>query len=130
MLASWIQQASFAPPQVTVAVNRSRWINEWLVPGSAVTLNQAIRGDSVLLRHFGKGFEPGADAFQGLECVVGSTGLPMLKAAMCSLEGHIAGRLEAGDHDLHLVTLTSATAHRDPAEFDPWIHIRKNGLGY
>ncbi len=30
MLASWVQQASFEPPQVTVAVNKKRYINEWL----------------------------------------------------------------------------------------------------
>ena len=130
MLASWVQQASFSPPQVTLAVNKARWINEYLVPGTKVTLNQATKGDSVLLRHFGKGFEPGANAFEGLECITGSTGLPLLTAAMCSLEGHIEAKLSAGDHDIHLITLTNATAHRDPAEFEPWVHIRKNGLGY
>lgn len=130
MLASWVQQASFAPPQVTLAVNKARWINEYLVPGSKVTLNQAFKGDTVLLRHFGKGFEPGADAFQGLDLITGSNGLPLLQAAMCSLEGIVESRLPAGDHDIHLITLTSATAHRDPSEFDPWVHIRKNGLSY
>lgn len=130
MLASWVQQALFAPPQVTVAVNKSRWINEFLVPGTKVTLNQVVKSDSVLLRQFGKGFEPGADAFQGMEVLTGSTGLPLLRAAMCSLEGCVESKLPAGDHDIHLITISSATAHRDPSEFDPWVHIRKNGLNY
>ena len=63
LLASWIQQASFEPPQVTVAVNKSRYLNDWLATGSAVTLNQVRKGDSVLFKHFGKGFEPDVDAF-------------------------------------------------------------------
>jgi flavin reductase (DIM6/NTAB) family NADH-FMN oxidoreductase RutF len=130
MLASWVQQASFSPPQVTVAVNKVRWINEWLRIGTPVTLNQAPRGDSMLLKHFGKGFEPGADAFTGLEWAPGPSGLPLLKGAMCSVEGRIEARLSAGDHDILLVTLTAAMAHRDPADFDPWVHVRKNGFGY
>src|SRR3954470_14756244 len=30
MLASWVQQASFSPPMVTVALNRKRYLNDWL----------------------------------------------------------------------------------------------------
>ncbi|MFM7038370.1 MAG: flavin reductase family protein [Planctomycetaceae bacterium] len=130
MLASWVQQASFAPPQVTVAVNKVRWINEWLQPGVSVTLNQAPKGDSLLLKHFGRGFEPGVDAFAGLDCVPGTCGLPLLRGSMCSMEGRVESRLAAGDHDILLITLTAAMAHRDPAELDPWVHIRKNGFGY
>jgi len=58
LLASWIQQASFEPPQVTVAVNKARYLNDWLKPGSPVTLNQLRQKDPALFRHFGKGFEP------------------------------------------------------------------------
>ena len=39
MLASWVQQASFEPPQVTVAVNKSRYLNDWLKPESPVPKN-------------------------------------------------------------------------------------------
>ncbi|MFM8477633.1 MAG: flavin reductase family protein [Planctomycetaceae bacterium] len=130
MLASWVQQASFAPPQVTVAVNKVRWISEYLHLGAPVTLNQAPKGDSLLLKHFGKGFEPGADAFFGLDWIPGTTGLPLLKGGMCSMEGRVESRLSAGDHDILLITLTAAMAHRDPADFDPWVHVRKNGFGY
>jgi flavin reductase (DIM6/NTAB) family NADH-FMN oxidoreductase RutF len=130
LLASFIQQASFDPPQVTVAVNKSRYFNDWLKIGSPVTLNQVQKGDNILLRHFGKGFEPGADAFDGLECTPGTSGLPLLKQAMTCMEGCVAGRMEAGDHVVYLVTLTNAVANRDASEFDPWVHIRKNGFSY
>ncbi len=58
LLASWIQQASFEPPQVTIAVNKSRYLNEWLSNGCSVTINQVAKGEGVLFKHFGKGFEP------------------------------------------------------------------------
>jgi hypothetical protein len=38
--------------------------------------------------------------------------------------------MEAGDHVVYLVTLTNAVANRDASEFDPWVHIRKNGFSY
>ncbi|MFN9718887.1 MAG: flavin reductase family protein [Planctomycetota bacterium] len=130
LLASWIQQASFDPPQITVAVNKSRYLLEWLKTGSLVTLNQVQKGDSILFRHFGKGFDPDAPAFDGMETMRGTTGLPLLKAAMTSMEGTVTGFMDAGDHRVFLVTLTAATAHRDPAEFDPFVHVRKNGFSY
>ena len=34
MLSSWVMQAGFEPPMVTVAVNRSRYIGEWLDAGT------------------------------------------------------------------------------------------------
>ena len=130
MLASWVQQASFDPPQATVAVNKSRYLNEWLQEGSLVTLNQVAEKDGTLFKHFGKGFEPDVDAFDGVETADGENGLPLLKAALGSLEGTIASSMEAGDHIIYLVTITAATAHQDLNEVKPFVHIRKNGLNY
>ena len=130
LLASWIQQASFEPPQITIAVNKSRYLIDWLKPGAPVSINQIQKGDNSLFRQFSKGFDPDADAFTGMELIEGLTGLPLLKAAMASMEGVISGQMEAGDHVIFLVTLTNAVAHRDVSEFDPFVHVRKNGFGY
>ena len=130
LLASWIQQASFEPPQVTVAVNKSRYLNEWLSDGCPVTINQVANGDGVLFKHFGKGFEPDADAFAGVETVDGNNGLPLLKAAMASMEGSISSQMDAGDHIIYLVAINDATAHQDASDFDPFVHVRKNGFSY
>lgn len=130
LLASWVQQASFDPPQVTVAVNKSRYLTEWLNVGSPVTINQVSKGDGVLFKHFGKGFEPDVDAFDGVETVEGTNSLPLLTAAMASLEGTVVSQMEAGDHIIYLVDVTSATAHQDAALFDPFVHVRKNGFNY
>jgi flavin reductase (DIM6/NTAB) family NADH-FMN oxidoreductase RutF len=50
LLASWLQQASFEPPQVTVAVNKSRYLNDWLKLDSPVSINQVPRNDPGLLK--------------------------------------------------------------------------------
>jgi len=130
LLASWIQQASFEPPQVTVAVNKARYLNEWLKTGSAVTLNQVRQKDPALFRHFGKGFEPDVDAFDGVDSSDAACGLPQLSDAMMTLEGRVEASMESGDHVIYLVTITAGTAHQEVDAFEPFVHIRKNGFNY
>ena len=130
MLASWVQQASFEPPQVTVAVNKTRFLNEWLTAGAPITLNQVRKKDPALFRHFGKGFEPDVDAFDGIQSEDSDCGLPQLPDAMATLEGQVVSQMEAGDHVIYLITVTSGKAHEDPAAFDPFVHVRKNGFSY
>ena len=130
MLASWVQQASFEPPQVTVAVNKARYLNEWLQADSPVTINQVRQKDPVLFRHFGKGFEPDEDAFDGVDSVASECGLPQLPDAMVTLEGQVTSKMDAGDHIIYLVTIVSGQAHQNPDEFSPFVHIRKNGFSY
>ena len=130
LLTSWVQQASFEPPQVTIAVNKSRYLIDWLKDGSPVTLNQVPKGDSVLFRHFGKGFDPHADAFDGIDLVPANNGMVALSSALSTMEGTVCGQMDAGDHRILLVTITNAIVHRDPTQFEPFVHVRKNGFSY
>jgi len=130
LLASWVQQASFEPPQVTIAVNKSRYLNDWITVGSPVTINQLRQKDPALFRHFGRGFEPDVDAFEGVAAESAACGLPQLPDSMATLEGRIESKMKAGDHNIYLVTLTGGTAHQAPDEFSPFVHIRRNGFSY
>src|SRR3954462_11712496 len=67
MLASWVQQCSFDPPQVSVAVQRDRFVHDLLDDGAAFAVNVLAAGQTDLLKHFGKGFGPDEPAFVGLE---------------------------------------------------------------
>ena len=78
MLASWVMQAGFDPPMITVAVNRKRYVCDWLTEGQPFVLNVVAEGQGHLLKHFGKGFEPGQPAFAGLETRAGDNGVPAL----------------------------------------------------
>src|SRR5688572_20884530 len=66
MLASWVQQASFEPPMLTVAVNRQRYLHEWLERTPFLGLSLLGSSQKKLLGHFARGFEPGQPAFDGL----------------------------------------------------------------
>jgi flavin reductase (DIM6/NTAB) family NADH-FMN oxidoreductase RutF len=130
MLASWVQQASFEPPTLTVAVNRKRYINDWLKPQSAVALSLLGETQKQLLGHFARGFEPGAPAFEGIDVVRTPAGCPALATALGWLEGRVTAHLDAGDHLVYSIGLTAAGSSDALESERPWVHVRKNGFNY
>ena len=130
MLASWVQQASFEQPMLSVAVNRKRYLNDWLAAVPRMALNLLAESQSRFLKHFGRGFEPDEPAFEGLSITRSQAGLPVLTDALGYLEGFVASVAEAGDHRLYLVEITSAAAHDGLEQGKPMVHIRKNGFKY
>ena len=56
MLASWVQQCSFDPPQVSVCIRRDREIVPLLGDGTAFTLNILEASQTDMIVHFGRGF--------------------------------------------------------------------------
>src|SRR5579871_2282822 len=100
MLASWVQQCSFDPPQVSIAVKPDRPVNALLTDGAAFALNVLGEGQTDLLKHFGRGFAPGEPAFEGVALERADGGTPILTAALAHLECQVVGRSPAGDHDL------------------------------
>lgn len=130
MLASWVQQAAFDPPAVTVAIRKGRYLHDWLAADPQVVLNLLGESHKRYLGHFGKGFDPGEPAFEGLVVQSSPRGLTILADALGWLEGEVTAQLDAGDHVLYLVTLTAAGAGPDLAVERPYVHVRKNGLNY
>ena len=129
MLASWVQQAAFEPPAVVVAVNKKRYLNDWLEQQPRMALSLVGESQTEFLKYFGRGFEPGAAAFEGVEITRGETGLPVLSGAMGYLEGDVTQTIDAGDHLLYLVEVVAAGTGAASAQ-RPMVHIRKNGFNY
>jgi flavin reductase (DIM6/NTAB) family NADH-FMN oxidoreductase RutF len=100
MVASWVSQASFEPPGLTVAVAKDRAIEALLQVDDRFVLN-ILREDNhqQLLRHFLKRFPPGADRFAGVATLDGvAAGGPVLGDALAYLGCRVAQRLEGPDH--------------------------------
>ena len=127
MLASWVMQAGFAPPMVTVAVKQGRYVASWLEAGAPFVLNLVPQGDKALLKHFGRGFEPGEPAFEGLELVRSSDDVPILAAALGHLACRPKGYIDSGDHRVFMAEITSGSL---ASEAEPYVHVRENGLKY
>ena len=126
MLASWVQQASFDPPMVTVCVKRGRPIQELINGARRFVLNVVGDEPTAMFKHFGKGFALDEDAFAGIETRSTDFG-PKITTCIAHLGCRVRERIETGDHDIYSAEIQSADAVPGAK---PYVHIRKNGLGY
>ncbi|WP_411870061.1 flavin reductase [Vulcanococcus limneticus] len=129
MVASWVSQASFSPPGVTIAVAKDRAIEALLHVGDAFALNVLAEGrESGPMRQFLQPFPPGADRFAGLELEQSPGGQPLLPEALAWLEGRITQRMECGDHWLVLAEVTQGGLL--DGEGATAVHQRRSGAMY
>jgi len=129
MLASWVAQATFNPPGLTVAVAKDRAIESLLYPGNDFVLNLLAEGKHIgPMKHFLKPFAPGEDRFANIDTEAAANGVPLLTDAIACLECRVEKRMECGDH---WVIYAIATAGRvlDP-EAKTAVHHRKSGRHY
>jgi flavorubredoxin/flavin reductase (DIM6/NTAB) family NADH-FMN oxidoreductase RutF len=99
MVASWVAQASFSPPGITVAVAKDRAVEELMHVGDRFALNVLAEGrENGPMKQFLQPFPPGADRFAGLDLETSPGGQPLLPAALAWLEAQITQRMECGDH--------------------------------
>jgi flavin reductase (DIM6/NTAB) family NADH-FMN oxidoreductase RutF len=129
MLASWVQQAGFEPPALTVAVGGQRYVADWIASSGRFTLNQLAVGSRALIRHFARGFAADAPAFDGvaLRQGEGQAG-PVLDGALAYLDAAVVGEIASGDHRVFLARVVGGSVLAHDAE--PLVHIRANGSHY
>jgi flavorubredoxin/flavin reductase (DIM6/NTAB) family NADH-FMN oxidoreductase RutF len=129
MLASWVSQATFTPPGLTVAVAKERAIESLLYTGNYFVLNILQEGSYLpLMKHFLKPFSPGEDRFAGIETTTASNGCPILQDALAYVECSIANRMECGDH--WLVYAIAQNGKLLQSDGITAIHHRKSGNYY
>ena len=129
MLASWVSQATFNPPGLTVAVAKERAIESLLFKGNNFVLNVLPEGKHIpLMKHFLKPFAPGEDRFTDVAIEEASNGCPILRDALAYVECQVANRLECGDHWL-LYAVAQQGNVLQPDGITA-IHHRKSGTHY
>lgn len=127
ILVSWFQQASFTPPSVTVALRRGRAAANLIDASQRFLLNIIGEKDvGELFRHFGKGFDLGEDAFEGLSTIPTEFG-PRIASCIAHLGCELIRKFDVGDHDLYLAQV-KAGAVIEGAE--SYTHLRRTGLSY
>ncbi|MHC5726524.1 MAG: diflavin flavoprotein, partial [Nostoc sp.] len=79
MLASWVSQASFSPPGLTIAVAKDRAVETLTHTGNKFVLNILKEGNNLgLMKHFLKPFGPGQDRFADVNTEQTENGSPIL----------------------------------------------------
>ena len=129
MVASWVSQASFSPPGLTVAVAKDRAVEALLHVGDGFALNVLAAGrENGAMKQFLQPFAPGADRFAGLELEHTPTGQPVLPEALAWMECTVKQRMECGDHWL-LYAEAQAGAVLDSSATTA-VHQRRSGANY
>ena len=127
MLASWVMQAGFAPPQVTIAVAPSRDLLAALERGEPCVVNVLTESQRPLVGRFGKPAVAGEDPFSGVDVTRTPRGLAALAEAAAWLECDPVSRAGAGDHVMVVARVSAASGSTDR---QPLVHLRRNGLRY
>jgi len=127
MLTSWVMQAGFEPPMISVALKKGRYVAGWISDGAPFVLNVVGENRKSLVSHFGRGFEHWEEAFDGLKLIRTSSDIPALADALGYLECRVASHIDSGDHRIFLAEVISGST---AADGQPYVHIRKNGLRY
>jgi flavorubredoxin/flavin reductase (DIM6/NTAB) family NADH-FMN oxidoreductase RutF len=129
MLASWVSQATFNPPGLTIAVAKERAIESLMHKDSKFVLNILEQGKNIpMMKHFLKPFAPGENRFVGINTETATNGCPILTDSLAYLECNVENRMECGDHWLIYATVDSGKV------FNPTgvtaVHHRKSGSHY
>lgn len=133
MLTSWLMQAGFEPPAISLAVGHGR---QFLTAATQASLCFVVNllGDTQrnMLGRFGKPPAPGDDPFAGLSITRAACGAAILPETVgwleCTSRPLSASIPEAaGDHVLVVADVVGAGA--GPTEA-PLVHLRKSGLHY
>ncbi len=129
MLASWVSQATFNPPGLTIAVAKERAIESLMHKDGKFVLNILEQGKHIpIMKQFLKPFAPGENRFVGINTEPATNGCPILTDSLAYLECNVENRMECGDHWLIYATIDSGKV------FNPTgvtaIHHRKSGSHY
>ena len=128
MLSSWVMQAGFEPPMISVAVKQGRYVCDWITAGEPFVLNLVGESQQELMKHFARGFEPGSPAFEGLAITHCARGVPVLKESLGHLECEPVRHIDSGDHRIFVANVVRGKLN--DADVTPMVHIRKSGAKY
>lgn len=127
MLTSFVQQAGFDPPAITVAVKKGRPINDLIKQSGSFCISVLHDGSIGLLAHFARGFESGTPAFEGVATALGANGVPYLSEAHAHVACELIGEAEWTDHIVYCGRVIDGGRLDDD---QPMTHVRKDGLSY
>ena len=130
MVASWVSQASFSPPGLTVAVAKDRAIETLMKVGDRFVINILEEDNYMhLFRHFLRRFPPGADRFKGIDYLNNvAKGGPVLSDALAFVGCIVHQRLETPDHWIIYAIVEEGNVSNTEAKTA--VHHRRVGSNY
>lgn len=127
-LASWVQQVSFNPLLISLAIKPGRPAYDLIKKGLVFSVNVVGDHDKTYLKHFWKGYDPNSNPFNELPHSIAPHGGVVLNQAKSSMECQMVEAHKPGDHEIVIAKVISS-AHM-AEESRPMVHIRKTGTDY
>lgn len=124
--ASWVMQASFAPPLVVNCVRSDSKSHAMLKATGVFALSFLEAGQKDVAQKFFKPQKNIGDKFEDIEFYLGETGCPIIKDSLGYIECRVVGSVEHGDHTVFVGEVIAAGIHK---EGDPLL-LESTGWNY
>lgn len=127
-LASFVQQVSFNPLIVAMAIKPGRPAYDLIKSGKTFAINVVGDHDKTYLKHFWQGYNPARNPFSELPHEMGEFGGVILQQAKSAIECQMVESVQPGDHEVLFVKVLASYVMNE--ESKPMVHIRKSGADY
>lgn len=128
MMASWVQQVSFNPPMISVAVASERPIAGIIRQSGRLAISVLGVDDMMLMKKYARGIPPGEDPFHGIRTREVSGGIKVLADALAYMDCKLVQTVDTGgDHQIILATIESGELLKEGSSFT---HLRGSGFHY
>lgn len=128
IMASWVQQSSFDPPALSIALAKGRPIGEAIHASKQLALSIIPEDDKSLMKHYARPIPDDADPFGGVRVIDTPGGMPALADALAWLECRVISTCDfGGDHELIIAQIVAGEILK---EGKPFMHVRGNGFHY
>lgn len=128
ILGSWVQQAAFEPPAISLAIAKGRAVGAMITGSRRLALSVLGEHDVHLMKRFARGVSPEEEAFAGISTRLTAGGLPVLADALAYLEGRLVQVCDFGaDHELFIAEVTDGQVLKEGRAF---MHQRGSGFHY
>ena len=129
MLSSFVEQAGFEPPMITIAIGPDRRLAQALVESGKLGLNVLGKANGgSLMKPFTS--STNEDPFAELTTLENQHGTPQLSGALAFLACELRNQMPAGDHTIYLCEVIDGELPPTPQKDEPMIRVRANGFGY
>lgn len=127
-LASFVQQISFNPLIVSLAIKPGRPAYDLIKAGNPFVINIVGDHDKTYLKHFWKGYDPAQNPFAEIPHHAGELNGVVLDQAKAAIECVMSSFAKPGDHEVVFAEVKAS--HIMNTESKPMVHIRKSGADY
>lgn len=126
-LGSWVQQVSFSPLLLSIAIRPGRPCHELIHASKRFCVNVLGQNNGGAMKPFWSP-KPEVDPFASLEWSVNQRGNIVIKNAIAWLDCEFRTSSMPGDHEIIFAEAVAGLVMQ--AEDKPLTHVRKSGLGY